>query len=90
MVRKKWDAGGYCHKYRYQQCNGGEDSSIRVMYMYIWCLHREGGGGQKADAVRKLSKGGCVKMQIREGWVKKSQNFADILCTWPNTPFGSK
>ena len=32
-------------------------------------------GNPKADAVRKLSEGGCVKMQTRG--VKKSENFAE-------------
>ena len=41
------------------------------------------GGTPKADAVRKLSKGGCVKMQTRGEGVKKSENFADVICTWP-------
>ena len=40
---------------------------------------------QEADAVRKLSKEGCVKMQIREEGVKKSEYFADVICTWPLT-----
>ena len=40
--------------------------------MYIWCTHRLGvGRTPKADAVRKLSKGGYVKMQIRGEGVKK-------------------
>ena len=47
MVRKKWDAGGYRHKYRYQQCNGGEDSSIRVMYMYTYGVCTGKGEGDK-------------------------------------------
>ena len=41
------------------------------------------GGTSKADAVRKLSKGGCVKKQTRGEGVKKSENFADIICTCP-------
>ena len=36
----------------------------------------------KADAESKLSKGGCVKMQTT-GRVKKSENLADVICTWP-------
>ena len=44
-----------------------------------------GGGTPKADAVRKLSKGGYVKMQIRGEGVKKSGNLADVVCTWPLT-----
>ena len=40
-----------------------------------------GGGTPKADAVGKLSKGGCVKMRTRGG----VQNFEDIICTWPLT-----
>ena len=36
-----------------------------------------GGGTPKADAVKKLSKGGCVKMLTGGGGVKKSENFAD-------------
>ena len=35
------------------------------------------------DAVRKLSKGGWVKMQIGGGRSKESKNFADIICIWP-------
>ena len=38
------------------------------------------GGTPKADAVRKLSKGGCVKMQSRGLMVKKFENFADVIC----------
>ena len=38
------------------------------------------GGAPKADAVRKLSKGGCVKMQSRGLMVKKFENFADVIC----------
>ena len=34
-----------------------------------------GGGTPKADAVRKLSRGGCVKMQKREGRGSKIQIF---------------
>ena len=41
------------------------------------------GGTSKADAVRKLSKGGCVKKQTWGEGVKKSENFADIICTCP-------
>ena len=41
------------------------------------------GGTPKADTVRKLSKGVCVKMQTRGEGVKKSKNFADVICTWP-------
>ena len=41
------------------------------------------GGGEwgtpKADAVRKLSKGGCVKMQTRGRGSQKSENFADVI-----------
>ena len=46
-----------------------------------------GGGTPKADAVRKLSKRGCVKMQTRGGGVKKSGNFTDVdvICTCPLT-----
>ena len=40
------------------------------------------GGTLKADAVRKLSKGGCVKMQTRGKGVKKYEHFADVICTW--------
>ena len=40
---------------------------------------------QEADAVRKLSEEGCVKMQTREEGVKKSEYFADVICTWPLT-----
>ena len=50
---------------------------------YDVCTERGEGGTPKADAVRKLSKGGCVKMQTRGEGVKKSENFADIICTWP-------
>ena len=40
-------------------------------------------GTPNADAVRKLSKGGCVEMQIGRGReVKKSENFADVICPW--------
>ena len=43
--------------------------------MYIWCLHGEGAGGtSKADAVRKLSKGGRVKKQTG-GRVSKNQKI---------------
>ena len=38
------------------------------------------GDTPKADAVRKLSKGGCVKMQSRGLMVKKFENFADVIC----------
>ena len=38
----------------------------------------EGGAGPgKADKVRELSKGGCVKMQTRGEGVKKIQKFCD-------------
>ena len=38
--------------------------------------HGGGGGGtSNADAVRKLSKGGCVKKQTIEEGVKKSENL---------------
>ena len=47
---------------------------------------REEGGTPKADAVRKLSKGGCVKMQTRGEGVKKSENFADVICALPLSP----
>ena len=41
------------------------------------------GGTPKAYAVRKLSKGGCLKIHTR---VKKSKKFADVICTtWPLT-----
>ena len=48
--------------------------------MYIWRLQREG-NNPKADAVRKHSKGGCVKMQTRggRGWGAK---YAKILQIW--------
>ena len=52
------------------------------------------GGTPKADAVRKLSKGGCVKMKTRRGrGVIKSDNFADMICTWPlccDSPIAAK
>ena len=35
-------------------------------YTYDVCTGKEKGVTQKADAVRKLSKGGCVTMQTRE------------------------
>ena len=46
-------------------------------------MSAQGGSTPKADAVRKLSKGGCVKMQTRGEGVKKSEKFADVICTWP-------
>ena len=49
------------------------------MYSYDVCTGRGEGGTPKADAVRKLSKGGCVTMQTRGEGVKKSENFADII-----------
>ena len=66
----------------------GEDSSIRVMYMYIWCLHREGGGGQKADAVRKLSKGDCVKMQT--GGKSQETNPKILSTSYVHGPYVSR
>ena len=37
--------------------------SPRGAFIYDVCTGREEGGTPKADAVRKLSKGGCLKMQ---------------------------
>ena len=37
----------------------------------------------KADIVIKLSKGGCVNFRTRGEGVKKSENFAGIICTCP-------
>ena len=39
-----------------------------------------GGGTPIADVVRKLSNGGCVKLQSRGLGVKKSENLADVIC----------
>ena len=56
---------------------------------YDVCIWREE-GTPKAHAVRKLSEGDCVKMQLRGacgGGKKSSTIFADVLCTWaPNIP----
>ena len=49
--------------------------------LYDVCRWR--GGTPKADAVRKLSKGGCVKMQTRGGGSQNIRKFADVICTWP-------
>ena len=46
---------------------------------YDVCTGRGEGGTPKADTVRKLSKGVCVKMQTRGEGVKKSKNFADVI-----------
>ena len=46
--------------------------------IYDVCTGSGEGGTPKADEVRKLSKRGCVKIQIRGG-----QNFADVICSWP-------
>ena len=62
------------------------DSNLRG---HVHMMSAQGGGREgtpKADAVRKLSKGGCVKMQTRGGeGVKKSESFVDVICTWPPT-----
>ena len=42
---------------------------------YDVCTERGGGGTPKADAVRKLSKGGCVKMQTRGGGGQNIRKF---------------
>ena len=63
-----------------QNCNKGACT-------YDVCTGRGEGGTPKADAVRKLSKGGCVKMQTMGVGVKKSENFADIYMA-PETASG--
>ena len=55
------------------ECRGG---------MYILCLHREGEGGTpQAESLRKLNKGGCMKMLTRGEGVKKSETFAGFILT---------
>ena len=51
----------------------------------IYDVHAKGGRGVsgKADEGRELSKGGCVNLQTRGEGVKKSENFADVICTCP-------
>ena len=34
---------------------------------HVHMMSAQGGGTPKADAARKLIKGGCVKMQIKDG-----------------------
>ena len=53
---------------------------------YDVCTGRGEGGTPKADAVRELSKGGCMKIQTRGEGVKNPENLADVLCTWPLLP----
>ena len=35
------------------------------------------------DVCTGSPKAGCVKMQTRGEGVNKSENFADVICTWP-------
>ena len=42
-----------------------------------------GRGYPKADAVRKLSKEGCVKMPTGGMGIKKSENVSDVTWKWP-------
>ena len=51
-------------------------------HTYLYNVRTEGGGGvpSKADIVIKLSKGGCVNLRTRGEGVKKSENFADVIC----------
>ena len=55
----------------------GQSKWRYILFPQPW---REG-GTPKEDAVRKLSKVGCVRIQTGE--VKKSKKIADIICTWP-------
>ena len=47
----------------------GSDGDALRFYIrgHVHMMSAQGGGTPKADAVRKLSKGGCVKIQTRGG-----------------------
>ena len=49
---------------RVGELTAGGENDLRG-HVHVMSARGEGGGTSKADAVRKLSKGGCVKMQTR-------------------------
>ena len=49
----------------------------------MWACTYDVCTGRGVPQIRKLSKRGCVKMQMGGGY--KYENFADIICTWPLT-----